>query len=345
MYFNCFSLAGGRVLPAKWILVFILWTVASFACHHQGKVFLQQASAILNVDERTDDLVLGILALALSAAQLTICVLLTSLETSTPSKDLNVETIEKTFASYYVAIAGHVMTTVLTNWSLARMEAASTLAVKLTEPIVSAMVQRMWMGQRLSVTTWWSLMVVVDGALLFTSDGAGIQQIVTMGVVLAMMSNVVLAARNLALKRLYGGDFRVTLVPWNRVVMVILALVLGIFFLQLLEVEGRVTKGRTTTFFAMVLSGLFHVCYSVVSTGVVLRALDVVSHALANICKRVLVVMLLYVFGTRRGTMTNGFGLGLAIFGLLLYVRETIRSRRNVTDDTKVACTERLKGK
>ncbi|CAL1548602.1 unnamed protein product, partial [Lymnaea stagnalis] len=67
------------------------------------------------------------------------------------------------------------------------------------------------------------------------------------------------------------------------------------------------------------LSATFHVTYSYVSVGLVLKEMSVVSHAVLNILKRLLVVVLLYISSVRVATFSNFVGLAICTFGLVLY--------------------------
>ncbi|PVD31826.1 hypothetical protein C0Q70_07244 [Pomacea canaliculata] len=301
---------------------FIAWTVSSYACHHTAKVFLTEVSALTLVLTPVSA------AAVLSLVQLLCCCLVTKMsqDKSVIVDDAQVTktTTKDDKACSYVAMTMHVLSTFLTNWSLARMEAASTLAIKLTEPMVSAIVQWMWLREGLNCHVCVSLPLVVGGALVFISDDVThVQQALTSGVMLAMASNVLLAVRNVAIKGLHSGKLNVSLrwMGWNR-----LGLTAGVSFVILassstLAIRRVVSPGTDLAVTSLLLSGVFHVTYSLISTSVILRALDVVSHAMANVIKRMLVVALLYVSGSRSASGVNAAGLAMASVGLAVYVR------------------------
>ncbi|PVD31828.1 hypothetical protein C0Q70_07246 [Pomacea canaliculata] len=301
---------------------FIAWTVSSYSCHHTAKVFLTEVSALTLVLTPVSA------AAVLSLVQLLCCCLVTKVS---QDKSVIVDDAKKTKtttkdykACYYVAMTMHVLSTFLTNWSLARMEAASTLAIKLTEPMVSAIVQWMWLREGLNCHMCVSLPLVVGGALVFVSDDVTlVQQAVTSGVMLAMASNVLLAVRNVAIKGLHSGKLNVSLrwMGWNR-----MGMTAGVYFVIMassstLAIRRVLSPGTSLAVTSLLLSGAFHVTYSLISTSVILHALDVVSHAMANVIKRMLVVALLYVSGSRSASGVNAAGLAVASVGLAVYVR------------------------
>ena len=63
--------------------------------------------------------------------------------------------------------------------------------------------------------------------------------------------------------------------------------------------------------------------------------LSVVSHAVANIMKRVLVVLLLYLGGSRRAGLENFFGLLVCVAGLFLYAWD--KRPKNTDGDSKTS--------
>ncbi|XP_025091495.1 uncharacterized protein LOC112562436 [Pomacea canaliculata] len=301
---------------------FIAWTVSSYACHHTAKVFLTEVSALTLV------LTPVRAAAVLSLVQLLCCCLVTKVSQDKSVIVDDAKKMKKTTkddkACYYVAMTMHVLSTFLTNWSLARMEAASTLAIKLTEPMVSAIVQWIWFSKGLNCHVCVSLPLVVGGALVFVSDDVThVQQALTSGVMLAMASNVLLAVRNVAIKGLHSGKLNVSLrwMGWNR-----MGMTAGVSFVivassSTLAIHHVLSPGTDLAVTSLLLSGAFHVTYSLISTSVILRVLDVVSHAMANVIKRMLVVALLYVSGSRSASGVNAAGLAVASVGLAVYVR------------------------
>ncbi|PVD31821.1 hypothetical protein C0Q70_07239 [Pomacea canaliculata] len=312
------------------LTAFIAWTVSSYACHQMAKLFLT------NVGIVTSHATPVTTAAALTLVQIFFCWLLTTTTWETKTTDVDEDktnpdvTNARLRANYRVALVMHVLSTFLTNWSLARTEAASTLAIKLMEPLVSAVAQRVWHGEPLSYNVWVSLPLVIGGAVVFVSDDPlSVQHALSAGVVLAMGSNVLLAVRNLAIKGLHSAHLNLGLRKFTRLVAWLLATVLvviliAVWWLQIADIVSRRTSLAVTS---LLLSGAFHVTYSLISTSVILRALDVVSHAMANVIKRMLVVALLYVSGSRSASVVNAAGLTVAAVGLAVYVRGKAEGR------------------
>lgn len=301
---------------------FLVWTVTSYACHQLGKVFIQLAATPLTSDKLTNDRIHFLLAITLTVVQITFCLLYSNARSpkangSNPMGEIHTSWFSHATSAYNIAMVMHVLTTLLTNCSLAYTEAASTLAVKLTEPVVSTLALRMWTGQIVNNATYWSLLFVIGGTLVFASERV---DIFALGSVLAMISTATLAVRNIAVKSMHNGDFHTSCLPVSGLLPLGLGSLAVLLSSYVFEVQGKVAGGLTSTLGALIFSGVFHVCYSVVSAGVMLRVLDVVSHSLANISKRVLVVLLLYVSGSRHASVINMLGLVVTVVGLLLYV-------------------------
>ena len=82
---------------------------------------------------------------------------------------------------------------------------------------------------------------------------------------------------------------------------------------------GAVPAGSARFLLLCLGSSACHVTYSLVSTRVVLRCMSVVGHAVANVLKRALVVLLLQLTGWRPASGRNWAGLALCTCGLLAY--------------------------
>jgi len=236
----------------------------------------------------------------------------------------------------WAKLLGHVLATLATNLSLATTHAASALAVKMAEPITTALVQRLLLSASVSLPTMVSLPLVVAGAVLFAVDQASGKSW-SLGALLAFLSNLCLAARNTALKLEHGQGHPLSLRPFRNVLGILVTFTLAVAAAFLWGHVRAMTSGPVTwsaltsggdpawPVMLVTVSALMHVLYSYVSTGVVLRHLSVVSHALANVMKRVLVVTLLYLGGSRSATSWNFLGLGLSILGLFIYTEGKIR--------------------
>ncbi|GFS12635.1 phosphoenolpyruvate/phosphate translocator 1, chloroplastic [Elysia marginata] len=201
------------------------------------------------------------------------------------------------------------------------------------EPITSAVIQFLLMGTPLSPMAILSLPVIVCGAIIFSGNPLT-QSNLPFGIAAAFMSNIILAFRNVALKErvLKAEKTGILLKPLQCSMLapaILCITVLGVAWTQELVADRMLYLATTCS-----LSGFFHVLYSYVSTGIVLLHLSVVSHAVTNILKRVLVVLLLYVSGSRSASPINFLGLGVCTLGLVVYA-STKRDKETVSATTQ----------
>ncbi|GFR75734.1 triose phosphate/phosphate translocator, chloroplastic [Elysia marginata] len=217
-----------------------------------------------------------------------------------------------------VARLCHVTATWFTNVSMTCMFASSTFAIKLLEPITSAVMQFAILGTPLSSTAAISLPLIVGGAIVFSGNPIS-ETNLTVGMAAAFISNIILALRNVSLKLSSTPQAPVEMCvkPVNRGLVVVLLFCAGgvVSAWTYDYLSGQVLYLAATC----TLSGVFHVLYSYVSTGIVLLRMSVVSHAVSNILKRLLVVLLLYMTGSRSASQTNFLGLLVCMLGLILY--------------------------
>ncbi|GFN94173.1 phosphoenolpyruvate/phosphate translocator 2, chloroplastic [Plakobranchus ocellatus] len=188
------------------------------------------------------------------------------------------------------------------------------------EPITSAVTQYCILGTPLTPVAMASLPIIVGGAIAFSGNPLTDTSL-SVGIGAAFASNIILAIRNLAIKKMDDDDKPVlTLNIRQSQLPLIASIMLGcsvlLLYLEKLKLLPPAAPYIIATCF---LSGVFHVVYSYVSTGMVLTQLSVVSHAVANIMKRVLVVLLLYLGGTRQASLMNFLGLLVCVAGLILY--------------------------
>nr|KAG5692610.1 hypothetical protein BaRGS_030038 [Batillaria attramentaria] len=137
--------------------------------------------------------------------------------------------------------------------------------------------------------------VIITGAVLFVGDPFK-SSVVTNGIILAFVSNVVLGIRNVGVKlQQSGDDHSVIHIHSRSVLRLVFAAISVVGAAKILEASVYdFPKGLSYFLFLSFLSGGFHVTYSFISTSVILLHMTVVGHAIANILKRVLVVMLLH---------------------------------------------------
>ncbi|KAH9493133.1 pyruvyl transferase Pvg1 [Bulinus truncatus] len=300
----------GTTLAA--VVSFVAWTVTSFLCHESGKTFLSlsklmfvPSSGANTLDPRFN----FISSLVLTIAQSITCVMCISLRSI-----LSNNTVK-------ILVLTHFLATLATNYSMSYIEASSTLAIKLTEPVTMALAHHVVFKTPVSLETIVSVPLIILGALLFSLTKI-VNITETTGIFLAFLSNIILTARNVAIKKLQGDNtFPAELRSISRIV--------GLVFVEAAIVMIVYNLGNSVilpanSYFllgAMFLSGLCHVAYSYISTNIVLKVMNIVSHSVANIFKRVLVVLLLYLCGQRSATAWNFMGLTIAVVGLYIYLQ------------------------
>ncbi|GFN91116.1 triose phosphate/phosphate translocator, chloroplastic [Plakobranchus ocellatus] len=293
--------------------VFLSWALTSFLCHWCAKAFLSSIKVEIQSQQDTEAKSLQFRHNLLGASlvtlvQMVLCYLCVNMNNNKARNFLN------------VARVTHVLATFATNISMAMMFASSTFAIKLMEPITSAVTQYCIIRTPLTPVAMASLPIIVGGAIAFSGNPLTDTSL-SVGVGVAFASNIILAIRNLAIKRMDEDDKPVLTLNIRLSQMPLIASsMLGCSGLLLYLEKLDILPPAAPYIIAMCfLSGVFHVVYSYVSTGMVLKQLSVVSHAVANIMKRVLVVLLLYLGGTRQASLQNFLGLLVCVAGLFLY--------------------------
>lgn len=279
---------------------FSLWTITSFLCHHIAKEFLIQSGPTLT----------GVCII--SFCQLLFCV--SCLEIT--AEDNHESIHQKGNLKHFKLICGvsHVVATLSTNYSMSLIRASSTFAIKMLEPVTSALVQWIVFAVTPSVSTVFSLPIIVTGAVIFTGNPFQ-DAILSQGLIWALVSNLALAFRNIAMKKLF--DMKMQIVPRS---------VQSVLSVNAVALVGLVILAKTPNgldvaplYILSLISAIFHVLYSYLSVALVLKTLSVVTHALLNIFKRVCVVVLLCIAGKGVLNIENMSGLLLSFIGLIIY--------------------------
>lgn len=294
------------------LVVFAGWTITSFLCHYCAKLFLRESA----------DLFAGknLNVILLTSMQIAFCLILRPVS----------NTSEKNAArEKYIILIAHACATLATNYSMAVTHAASTFAIKLTEPLTGALAQKLFLGINLSTMQWLSIPVTVYGAVAFAEDTEHDDFKISLGTVLAFMSNVCLALRNVIIKKKHQSNTEIA--PNDKPYCVGLTVfcslgVLVLYYLSVIEI----TPSRSFYLCALVItSSIFHVLYSYISTVTVLKQFSVVSHAFVNIMKRLIVICLLYMTGSRSASTWNFIGLFICSVGLSVYIWSKIQASSN----------------
>lgn len=285
------------------ILAFSWWTVTSYLCHLLAKEAYRVISS--NIGSISTPAMITFFQLLCCYATI-----------SMPARGRHI---------FPILALSHSLATAATNISLALMFSSSTLTLKLLEPVTSSVMQRLVLKTRMSVETVYSIVIIVSGAIIFIGNPFESLQ-VTVGSALALLSNVILGIRNIALKvdTMTTSEIHLRSKPVLFTFAAVVSTIIGGVFV--LERQAMLPCKVTHFLLLSFGSSLCHVAYSVVSTTVILRCMTVVSHAIANIFKRVLVVLLLHASGQHHASLWNWVGLVLCTCGMLVYSTSRVRA-------------------
>jgi len=197
--------------------------------------------------------------------------------------------------------------------------------VKASEPVVSSLLNFLFMGEVLRWQVYASLLPIIGGVGLASASEMSFNWL-SFGA--AMGSNVGSAARAVYSKKVMGsGDIGKNMDSAN--VYAVLTIMATFMLIPLaFAVEGpsamlkgfnvAYAKGGTTFLMTMLYSGLFFYMYNEVAF-LALSKLDPVSHAVSNTMKRVVIIITsVFVFHTAV-TPLGVAGSSIAILGTLLY--------------------------
>ena len=282
------------------LAAFFVWTLSSFLCHKLAKMALTS----FNKNMTSFSLVVA-------------PVIVTLWQVATCYATLNFSS--KRGRLFFVMATSHTLATLATNTSLALVFASSTMAIKLLEPMTSAVMQSLVLNTAMRAESVVSMVVIVTGAVMFVGDPLQ-DSLLAKGLWMAFLSNLILGLRNVAIKLNQASNNETTPRSAYQIASyaVVSSLVVGaVYFLE--TILRLVPAGSTYFLLLSLASSVCHVTYSYVSTNIILRCMSVVSHAVYNIVKRVLVVLLLHLSGWRLASLWNWAGLVICTCGLFLY--------------------------
>jgi drug/metabolite transporter (DMT)-like permease len=318
--YNMTGTCSGVVL---WIVSFLSWTAFTFLAHWCAKGFVQTPEY---QSQRFA------LAFILTIAQTMFCYLLL---TTMQNKKLPPTESSGGYGQCGInhgmwwAVFTHATATLGTNLSLTMVHAASTLTIKLMEPMTTALCLWAILGKKLSIATIVSLMLVIYGAVSFVGYPLHSLQL-TLGVGLAILSNILYGFRSVIIKHLLDGAeiqarYFVDITQSLVVVEISYAAFWFMFFTPSgMPVESRIQHLINNPAFLALLSAFCHATYTYISMCVILRHMSVVSHATANIVKRVAVVLLMIFMGRQELTVSRATGLLVCTLGLAVYTTERL---------------------
>ena len=297
------------MIHIRGFLIFMLWVMTSFVCHYCTKRFLATGVNIWSSELVTHAMV-GLLTVTQVTLWGGVCFSGDIFSSGQRSRMVSVVVISHAVASY------------CTNHSFAAVQASATMIIKTAEPLTTALMSFIIFGRSPSRFVLVSLPVAVVGAVGFAQSPENLQLIVP-GIAFAMLSNISLGVRNIAMKSyLSECSFR-TKISLGRVVWNCLILTCAVFCLRVFLPASIDMKYAWYLPCLLTISGIFHALYSYVSMNMVLENTDVTSHALINMCKRVVIVLLLYCFGQSTSTLWNWAMFCVCLLGLGMYVYGT----------------------
>ncbi|KAH9493135.1 hypothetical protein Btru_022441 [Bulinus truncatus] len=302
------------------LVTFVAWTTSSFVCHESGKQYLDLFQSLITLNGIEYDQVYNFISsTTLTMAQCLTCVMCVILNSDFRS------------TATVILVLGHALATLATNYSMTYIEASSNLAIKLTEPVTMALAHHVVFKTPVSMETIVSVPLIILGAILFTMKSI-LDTTETTGIYLAFLSNIILTARNVAIKKIQGDNrFPVELRPISRIIGLVLVEAAILLIVYILGNYVILPDNSYFLLVAMFLSGIGHVTYTYNSTNIVLKVMNIVSHSIANIFKR----LLDHAVGQRSATTKNILGLTIVIGGLNVYLLGKIKTNsQNQNGDT-----------
>ncbi|XP_059159893.1 uncharacterized protein LOC131943696 [Physella acuta] len=287
-----------------WLFWFLVWTLTSFTSHYCGKMFIQNSQLM-------------------EAAGWTFAVCLTIVQSSAFVAAMKIQV-----SGHWLILGSHILSTLMTNLSMAATQASSTFTIKMLEPVVMLVVSR----SQISTQKLISIPVIFIGAFLFTGILMARSGDLT-GIIFAFLSNIFLAVRNTQLKR-HNTKIKLKHSKCPPQITT-LASVAGVCLLAGLSVFNVFSNLRANLIFLVLGSAACHVTYTSVSTEILKRMSDTVSHSVANIAKRLLIVLFMYATGQRQAGAMNGLGLVVCTVGLLACFREDSKHRAPPEQDAE----------
>ncbi|XP_048259418.1 uncharacterized protein LOC124127619 [Haliotis rufescens] len=277
-------------------VAYLAWVTTSYLCHLSTKCFL-------TTSQRHVPWIPGLVwACLATSSQMGLCLLMMkqAVQNNAPTSGVR----------RHLPALGHLVGTLCSNCSMTFLEASSTIAIRLMEPITTALLDALVYRTSLPVSVQTSLPLVVIGCIIFS--GQSFKNIDHLsGIIFALMSNLGFGLRNIAIKN--KGECEIKVRSRHALIFGFLAWT----SVAILDIH-KLGPGMHVVFL-LSSSTEFHVLYSSLSTCVVLKEVSVITHAVLNNLKRLLVVMFLVLAGSRSLSLSNLGGLTLAVLGLGIY--------------------------
>jgi len=294
---------------------FIAWVAFSFLAHKLAKCYFQFVSEVCGGDTVT----MTLTATLVTGIQLLTCGVLTLVRVpkTVERKDKN-----PSLGVLFIVAIPHTFGALMTNYSMALIPAASTHLIKVMEPMVTAVIAWFAVGVTVSKSKLLALVLVLIGAVGASWDPSSTFPTHGLGMQIALLSNLLYAARNVSIKHLLGRSVVFEAATMGRVSLlgaIILLAVLPSCSVASTSVLLHIFP-RSMMLGLAILAGsaICHATYTYISTCVILQYISVIGHALANVAKRVLVIVLLYLLG-KEYFLSPPFVV-VCFIGLLVYI-------------------------
>ena len=317
------SIQVSAVTPA--LFWFTTWTLFSFLAHYYARSTIQSNDSRSRQEDWVTVLLLTIVQLLVGGVVLKLFISLLnrgflatwndSITSDSKSEPLSsTEHVEPCRISMYIS---HAVATLATNASIAFVNTGSAFTIKAFEPISTAVLTSMLLGTKLQTHVVVSLPMVVTGALGFVWQPS-LQSGAAYGLGMAFVSNVLFGVRNINLKLLQRDATTIKAkVELLQTASFIAAAILVVVVVLLIFVTSMPTGFSLAT---GVISALFHVTYTIISTCIILKYTSVVGHATFNLLKRILVALVFYAIGHTIVSTSNWLMGAVMLLGLAIYV-------------------------
>jgi len=307
--------ATTAILGVCW---FTLWTGFSFGAHFFTRLTIGLSTGHLDSWLTITALTICQLLIGYTVLGALLLVLKRKNRSSPPAAQLEIFNDLRPKPSMTSLYLAHAMATFATNASMVYANAGSVFTIKAFEPISTATLTSMLIGEKLRTHVIISLPLVVSGALGFVSTPSNAET-ATYGLALAFISNILFGVRNINLKlthNIYSSainklEFLQTM-SWNSAMF--LYPVLFILF-------GA--QGSLAIHISLVdslISGVFHITYTVISTCVILKYTSTIGHATCNLLKRILVAIFFFLLGKTAISSSNWVMGMIMLIGLVIYI-------------------------
>ena len=307
---------------------FIAWVAFSFLAHKLAKCYFQFVSGLCGGDTVT----MSVTAILVTGVQLLSCGVLALVKV--PKTDARKDKQPSLGVLFIVAIP-HTFGALMTNYSMAMIPAASTHLIKVMEPMVTAVIAWLAVGVTVSKPKLLALVLVLIGAVGASWDPSSTFPTYGLGIQIALLSNLLYAARNVTIKHLLGRSVVFEAATMGRVSLLGAIILLLSCAVASTSVVFIFQRSIMVGLAILAGSAICHATYTYISTCVILQYISVIGHALANVAKRVLVIVLLYLFG-KKYFLSPPFVVVCCI-GLLVYIRS---SQTAGHEDSRAGSTE-----